>query len=265
MNTLEKKLIDTLIDLKENHNITSVKAEFEDEGAGIEETLQLKEIATRVGLDFTLKIGGCGALKDLHDAKKIGVNSIIAPMVESAYAMKKFIHATKQAFSENERERLSLFVNMETITGYNNLDAILSTPEIKDITGFVLGRLDLSSSMGLSFEDVDSEQIFNIANTLANKLFEHDKKLIIGGNISALSLPFFKRLPQNSMYKFETRKIIFDAKKALEDKHIEKGILKAVEFEIIWLKNKRDFHGIIHSEDAKRLATLENRYNKFYA
>ena len=135
MNTLEKKLINTLIDLKKNHNITSVKAEFEDEGSGIEETIRLKEIATQVGLDFTIKIGGCGALKDLHDAKKIVVNSIVAPMVESAYAMKKFVHATKQVFSEDERNRISFFINIETITGYNNLDDILSKPEIKEITG----------------------------------------------------------------------------------------------------------------------------------
>lgn len=263
MTTLEKKLIDILIDLKDNHNITAVKAEFEDEGAGIEETQCLKEIVTQVGLNFTVKIGGCGALKDLHDAKKIGVNSIVAPMIESAYAMKKFINATKQTFSESEREKLNFFINIETITGYNNLDEILSLPEIKDIKGIVLGRLDMSNSMGLDCDDVDSEQIFNIANTLANKLLKHDKKLIIGGNVSVLSLPFFKRMPENSIYKFETRKIIFDAKKALEDKNIDKGILKAVEFEIMWLKNKRDFYGIIHNEDAQRLAILENRYNKF--
>lgn len=264
MNTLEKKMINTLIDLKENHNITALKAEFEDEGTSMDEALRLKEMSNQVGLDLTIKIGGCGALKDMHDAREIGVNSVVAPMVESAYAMKKFVNATKQVFSESERERerVNFFVNIETIMGYNNLDDILSAQEIRNITGVVLGRLDMCGSMGLSCEDVNSEQIFNIANTLANKLSVHNKKLIIGGNVSICSLPFFKNLPLNSLYKFETRKIIFNAQKALEDKNIDKGILKAVEFEIMWLKNKRDFYGIIHDEDAQRLVTLENRYNK---
>lgn len=115
MNILENKMINTLIDLKENHSITALKAEFEDEGTSIEETLRLKEMSNQVGLDLTIKIGGCGALKDMHDAKEIGVNSIVAPMIESAYAMKKFVRASKLAFSESERKKTSFFINIETI------------------------------------------------------------------------------------------------------------------------------------------------------
>jgi hypothetical protein len=65
-----------------------------------------------------------------------------------------------------------------------------------------------------------------------------------------------------SLYKFETRKIIFDAQKAMNDKDADKGILKAVGFELMWLKNKRDFYGMIHKEDEQRLVMLESRYKK---
>lgn len=262
MNTLEKQMINSLIDLKENHNITAVKAEFEDEGTSLEEALRLKEIATRADIDLTIKIGGCGALKDMYEAKTIGAHAIVAPMVESSYALKKFVQATKMAFSENEREKINLFINIETITGYSNIDDILSASEAKDIMGIVLGRLDMAKSIGLSCKDVDSEKIFNIANVLANKLQKYNKKLIIGGNVSADSLSFFKSMPLGSLDKFETRKIIFDAQKALYDKNANKGILKAIEFEIMWLKNKRDVYEIIHDEDNQRLITLENRYKK---
>ena len=38
--------------------------------------------------------------------------------------------------------------------------------------------------------------------------------------------------------------------------------MKAVGFELMWLKNKRDFYGMIFKEDEQRLAMLETRYKK---
>ena len=87
-----------------------------------------------------------------------------------------------------------------------------------------------------------------------------NKEMVIGGGVSAHSLPFFKALPEHSLNRFETRKIIFDAKKALNDSNADKGILKAVGFELMWLKNKRDFYGMIFKEDEQRLQMLEARY-----
>lgn len=262
MNTLEKKMVDTLIDLRLNHHVLGVKCEFEAEGTRLEEALRLKEVVTRAGLDLTIKIGGCEALKDMYDARTIGVNGIVAPMIESSYALKKFIQSTKMAFPEDEREEIDFWVNVETITGYNNVDAMFELPEADCLTGIVLGRVDMTGSMDLTREDVNSDEIFNIANILATKTLKYNKKLVIGGGVSAHSLPFFKKLPQGSLYKFETRKIIFDAQKALADKNADKGILKAVGFELMWLKNKRDFYGMIHNEDNQRLDMLETRYKK---
>ena len=262
MNTLEKKMVESLQDLKENHHVMGIKAEFEAEGTRLEEALRLKEVVTRAGLDLTIKIGGCEALKDMYDARTIGVNAIVAPMIETAYAMKKYIQATKLAFPEDERDEISFLINVETITGFNNVDEMLELPEAKYLAGIVLGRVDMTGSMGLSRDDINSEQVFDIANTLAIKALEHNKKMIIGGGVSAHSLPFFKKLPKGALYKFETRKIIFDAQKALADENIDKGILKAVGFELMWLKNKRDFYGMIHNEDCQRLVMLESRYKK---
>ena len=68
MNNLEKKMLDTLIDLRENHHVVGVKAEFEAEGTRLEEALRLKEVVTKAGLDLTIKIGGCEAVKDMFDS-----------------------------------------------------------------------------------------------------------------------------------------------------------------------------------------------------
>lgn len=262
MNLLEKKMVNTLIDLKENHHVVGVKAEFEAEGTRLEEALRLKEVVTRAGLDLTIKIGGCEALKDMYDARTIGVNAIVAPMIETAYAMKKYIQATKLAFAKEERDEINFYINVETITGFKNIDEMLKLEEAKDLAGIVLGRVDMTGSMDMSREEINSDEIFKIANVIAIKALEHNKKMVIGGGVSAHSIPFFKKLPKNSLYKFETRKIIFDAQKALADENADKGILKAVGFELMWLKNKRDFYGIIHNEDNQRLVLLEGRYKK---
>lgn len=262
MNILEKKMVDTLTDLKENHHVSAVKAEFEAEGTRLEEALRLKEVVTRAELDLAIKIGGCEAIKDMFDARSIGANTIIAPMIETEYAMKKYINATKFVFTEEERKDIKFFINIETITGYNNLNNMVQSEEFNELTGIVLGRGDMTGSMGLSKDDIDSDKILSIAISMADAAIKTNKKFIIGGNVSTNSLPFFKKLPKNSLTGFETRKIIFDAQSALNDTNTDKGILKAIQFELMWLNNKRDFYKRIYEEDAQRLITLEKRYKK---
>ncbi len=261
MNPLEKKMIERLLDLKENHHVIGIKAEFEAEGTRMEEALRLKEVITRAGLDLSIKIGGCEALKDMYEARTIGVNAIIAPMIESPYALKKYIQSTKQAFPEEERADVDFFINIETITGFHNFNDMLDIPEAKDLMGIVLGRMDMTGSMGLSRDDINSDQILNIAQSLAHKTMAHDKTLVIGGGVSSDSFPFFRQLPAGSLDKFETRKVIFDAQKALTGNRSEEGLLKAVGFELMWLKNKRDYYGLIFQEDLARITVLESRYN----
>ncbi len=262
MNKLEKQMVETLKDLKANHHVLAIKAEFEAEGTRLEEAMRLKEVVTKAGLDMTIKIGGCEAMKDMYDAKVIGVNAIVAPMIESAYAMKKYVHATKLVFSEDERTDVEFYINVETKTGLDNLDDMMKQKEFNDIAGVVLGRVDMTGSLGLTREDINSEEIFKIAEIIATKMKKVGKKMTIGGGVSAHSLPFFKRLPANSLTKFETRKLIFSAPESLSDPNTDKGILKAVGFELMWLKNKRDFYGTIFQEDAKRIVMLEERYKK---
>lgn len=261
MNSLEKKMVLILQDLKENHHVVGVKAEFEAEGTRLEEAMRLKDVISKAGLDLTIKIGGCEAIKDMYEARVIGVNKIVAPMVETAYALKKYLAAIKLVFSEEEREEVSFFVNIETITGYNNLDSMLALPEAKDLDGIVLGRVDMIGSIGLSREEINSDKIFEIAENIGIKTKERGIDLLIGGGVSVESLPFFRKLPEGVLTRYETRKVIFQCPGALAE-NADKAILKAVGFELMWLKNKRDFYGAIHKEDAQRLTMLEARYKK---
>lgn len=59
----------------------------------------------------------------MFDGISLGSERIIAPMVETAYALKKFMGAIKIAcLSDNDVEFL---INLETITAFHNFDKML--------------------------------------------------------------------------------------------------------------------------------------------
>lgn len=258
MNTLENKILQTLIDLKENHDVVGIKAEFEAEGTRLEEALRLKEIVSLARLDLTIKIGGCEAIRDMHDARMIGVKTLVAPMIESAYAFKKYIRAIQMVFPDNERKNIKFFINIETIDGFNNLDEILNTTEADFLNGIVFGRSDMCGSLGISPNEINTEKMFIYAQTIAQKAYELEKEFVIGGRVNNLSLPFFNQLPKSFLSKFETRKVIFDAQKSLDDKNIQTGIQKALDFELMWIKNKLNYNETIYNEDLKRIEILKS-------
>lgn len=254
-------MVEALIDLRENHHVNGVKAEFEAEGTRLEEALRLKEVVSAAGLGLTLKIGGCEAIRDMYEARVIGVARVVAPMIESAYAMKKFLSAVQLCFPEDERNEVSFCVNIETMTGYKNFKEMLEADDIAHLDGIVVGRVDLTGSMGLSREDINSDAVFDITRDLFTFAKKKNLENAIGGGVSAETIPFLKRLEPGLVDRYETRKVIFQCPEALGE-NADKGILKAVGFELMWLKNKRDFYGAIATEDAMRLDMLQSRYDK---
>ena len=71
------------------------------------------------------------------------------------------------------------------------------------------------------------------------------------------SLPFFLKL-QPFLDKFETRKIVF--KMSDDEQLLKRGLVLAMEFEMLYLKNKCDFYQEMELEDRGRLKMLEQRY-----
>jgi hypothetical protein len=259
MNNLERQMVDVLLDLRENHHVVGIKAEFEAEGTRLEEALRLKDVISKAGLDLTIKIGGCEALKDMYDARAIGVVALVAPMVESAYALSKYLHCAKLVYPPDERAGVKFLANVETLLACRNVGEMMRLPDLDLFAGVVFGRVDLTGSMGRNREYVNSDEVLGLALDVLGQAKAKGLECVVGGGVSKETIPFLLKMPGHYVDRYETRKVIFRCPDATRGPY-DKGILKAVGFELMWLKNKRNFYGMIFEEDGQRIEMLERRY-----
>lgn len=257
MNCQEKAMILVLRELKEKYGVFQIKAEFEAEGSCMDEMMRLKDVTGALDLPIILKLGGVEAVTDIYCGLQIGVCGIVAPMAETPFALSKFISMVDTMVAKDNAADIEFAFNMETITTYHNLDAMLDLPNLNIIQGMTVGRSDLTNSMGLPRAAVDSEDIYKICESSFAKSKAKGLKNGLGGLISAQSKEFIQRLvAQNLIDKFETRKVVFPAESI---KYGEEMILKAIEFELMWLKSKRRYYSGVKAFDEKRIVTLEQR------
>ena len=147
------KITQILKNLKKN-GVSGIKQSLEDEGASFAEIMQMRSLTKKVGLDLNVKIGGCEAKNDIFFCKKIGVDGIVAPMVESKYALNKFIQVA--GYNRNN----FLFVNLESKLAFKNLKEIMNSKNFNILKGVIVGRSDLAGSMNLTKRMVDSKKIY---------------------------------------------------------------------------------------------------------
>jgi hypothetical protein len=261
MNLIEREMSSILKVCKQEFGVLAVKAEFEAEGTRIDELLRLVEIAHSADLDLTVKIGGCEAIRDLYESKQIGVQYIVAPMVETAYAAKKFSIAKNLVYDVNERADTKFLINVETDTAVTNFESILSIATGEDsFDGFVFGRVDFVGSKGLERKAVDSEAVLETALSLSAEIQKANKELVVGGGVSADSIQFLRAVASVHLSRFETRKVVFGSQSIFVN-DISRALLLAVKFELLWLKNKQSYYGRIHHEDDLRIDMLEKRWS----
>jgi len=257
LNIYEKQMLEILKRGREDYGIVSVKAEFEAEGTRVDELLRLLEIARKADLRVAIKIGGCEAIRDLIECRLYGVDYVIAPMVETPYALSKYIAAKDKFFSHEEQDDIDFLFNVETRSTYESL-AELGALAGRGRTGMVFGRVDFAGSMGRKRDFVNSDEMMGYVCGVAEVARKHNLDLVVGGGVSPDSIEPLRRVRKIRLDRFETRKVVFDAS-VLDGREAHLGMELAIEFELLWLKNKRDYYNTLGAEDTDRIRMMEER------
>ena len=237
-----------------------MKLEFESEYLPEDKCLEISNVLKSLEFDLVLKLGGASSLNDVWIAKNINADTIVAPMVESVYGFEKFIKTLLCVYSDYDLLNKKIYINIETKTGIENFQSILEASCMKYITGIIIGRSDLSSSLNMSETLTDSGEMYEIVYPVVEKCFNARKKVIMGGKISPASVSFLKKFKNGYLQGFETRKIFFPSDLLQkEDKDISFAINKAIEFELYWLQNYSAKNAPNASDIDKRILALKNR------
>ena len=257
MNLQERQMLDSLLELKEVYGVYGIKAEFEAEGARMDELIRLRELILRADLKFITKIGGCEAVHDMQQCKLLGATGVMAPMIETPFALSKFVGAAKRVYGD-DMDSVEWIINAETKTCHANYKEILEVGSgfLKTVT---VGRSDLSASMGITRKDIETEPVFNATRDMLQMSRHAGITTNFGGNIGIESIPFIVRM-SDVADRFETRKVVISMEK--DENKLKKIIHKALDFELQWLLYKKSYYTRLSSEDEARIERMRFQLNK---
>ena len=248
-----KHLIEKLKYLNKEFNVIGIKQSTEDEGALYSDILTMRRITELCGLKLSVKIGGCEAKNDINFCNKIYSDGIVAPMIESKFALQKFIESVAHL------KDIKFYINIESKTAFENLKQILETPSSKLLSGVVIGRSDLTKSFGFGKDYVDSKEMHKVVEEILILCKNYNIDTLMGGNISLKSIDFIKYLFNKNLLNYvESRNIII---KLTDTKTINPNMIKSIlVFESDWLQYKASYYNDIGNEYTNRSSLILNRF-----
>lgn len=225
----------------------SLKGEFEAEGLTRLDVAAEALFAARHGLDYLVKISGAEAKSDIFYLLDLGITSLVCPMVETPFAMEKYMDMLPNSVFEH------VGVTIETITAVSNIDAILT--EGKLLTEVTIGRTDLTASY--KGKGVESDQTIAMVKAVARTAKLKGLKVTMGGSVSRHTRELLQvdaELRELLDY-IETRKAVIPVKLFLE----ESALLQALKVEEVLLgRRAREMERILPTI-TERLAALAER------
>ena len=218
-----KEIKDCVYDLNVLYSASALKASFEDEGINDEDLTDL------------VLLSGFGDLEVAVNAAKI----------------------KSRALGVHD---VGLHVNLETKTAVANAKDIIS--DHKDsLRGVVVGRSDLSMSMGLQKANVDDEVVMDCVRSVLYTAKKNGLMTTMGGTISVKTVPHIISLRRQGLLdRFETRAVVFDINTP-DDHILSSAITKALEYEQLLLNQRAVYHKARAFELDTRVTSIEGRKN----
>lgn len=163
--------------LKREHSFVGLKSGTEVEAMNYEEITFMRKLCRDI-MPITAKIGGPEARTDIEAMLRIGIDNILAPMIESPYALANFVKAARSLLGERT---VKLSINLETITGFEQLKRIVEHQAFKEIHQITVGRSDLAASME---QDVDADNVLEVTAEIVTLARLKGKRSSVGGKVS---------------------------------------------------------------------------------
>ncbi len=200
------KLKERLEQLKEEGGLVALKTGTEVEDMSFEEIAILRELSRDL-LPLFVKTGGPEARNDIRNLAALEVDGLIAPMIESPYALKKFIETLREVLSPSQYRRIKKGINLETIQGFHNMNSIFALAEIHEISRITAARTDLSGSMDLP---PDHTSVLEICSVIVARSRELEMETSVGGAIHAAIVPAL--LEQINPHTINTRHMVLESR-----------------------------------------------------
>lgn len=227
--------------------IVALKGEFEAEGLSRDSVAAEAAFAARHGLPYLVKIGGCEAKSDIRFLMQIGVRQIVAPMIESPFAMRKYMEMVPDGAFDH------IGVTIETIDAVRRIDDILDAgTKLSEVT---VGRTDLTASF--AGVGVDSDETIAMVKTVAKAAKARGLQTTMGGSVGVGTR---QRLEVDDELRglvacLETRKCVMPTAKFLE----EGAIPAAFEIEETLLEMQLAHHGLVTRTATNRIDQIRTR------
>ncbi|MEI8092651.1 MAG: aldolase/citrate lyase family protein [Spirochaetales bacterium] len=252
---LEVDLFAQMTRLRDEFGVEYLKAEFEAEGSSFRDLVRLRRLSASAGMGLLIKIGGCEVVRDLRDALELGADAIVAPMIESPFALAKFWEAANKVFRTGRRPRLAF--NVETRACVENLDGILEYG-LGKMDGFTIGRSDLSGSYFDPFVTPDSAFLLDIVEDVASRAATAGWDVWMGGSLSQKSIAVLEQRPRlrQAVRHYETRKVVLPGAQVFARPEI---VGEALKFEELYLLSRKEILDDATADDRQRLAVLKSR------
>ncbi len=254
------ELVAKLKELSSSGFLVGIKVETESEGMSFSSVARLQVLAAKAGLPLVLKIGGCEAIGDLRNARDLGIDEIVAPMIESAFAAHKFSTAIAKVYPAGFIPKARLLI--ESVTGLEKAPLILDSrgPEI---VGINIGRSDLSSSLqqteGRSFK-VDDVDVLEATRNLIARARERGLEVTVGGKVTPESIgELLHGAEALRPDRFETRRFVFKASALLANP----ALLDELNFAEVQVAEAMAWTSMRDSQDLHaQVEELKRRYRK---
>ena len=217
LNNLRKELKS----LKQNHCTYALKTGTEVEDMGIEEIQFLRDVSMDI-MPMTVKIGGPEARNDIRNCLKMKVDTILAPMIESVYALSNFVNTVLELSNDYAQYPVELAINIESIGAVNNFDGMLASSSMSNIHQVTIGRSDLSRSMHLP---IDDSEVIGTASMIVKKINNKGRVSSLGGGLSLSNIQsIIDGIP---LHRINSRHIVFSVNPKFEKnpgKHLYHGL-----------------------------------------